>query len=80
MKTGNKSGGPIGGLFAALLLFGVVGIGLATGRMPLAGANNLGVELDRWPLVFWAYTGVLAGLGVTVLAWSLRALAKGKNS
>ncbi len=79
MKSGTNRG-TIGGLFAGLLFLGVVGVGLATGRMPLPGATNLGIELDRWPVAFWAYAAILGGLGIAVLAWSVRSLAKRRRN
>jgi hypothetical protein len=77
MNPDKKRGSPIGGLIAGLLLLGAVGLGLATGRMPLARATNLGVEIDRRPIVFWAYAAVLDALGVAALAWSLWTLTRG---
>lgn len=63
---------PLGGILAGCLLFFVAALGVATGRMPLRGANNLGIEVDRWPIVFWLYTAAIAGLGVAAFVWGLR--------
>ncbi len=79
MKPDRKPGSPVGGLIAGILLLGVVGLGLVTGRMPLAGASNQGIELERWPIAFWAYAAILGALGIAVLAWSVRALARVKR-
>lgn len=74
VKRDRKRSRPIGGLFAGLALLGVVGVGLLTGYMPLAGASNEGIELARWPIVFWGYAAVLAALGAAVVGWSVWAL------
>ena len=79
MKPDRKRGGPVGGLIAGILLLGVVGLGLVTGYMPLAGASNQGIELERWPLVFWAYATILGTFGIAVFAWSVWAFAKVKR-
>jgi len=56
----------------------VTASGVASGRMPLAGRSNQVIELDRWPIVFWLYTGAVAAFGVGLCIWSALALA-GKN-
>ena len=76
VKNDRKCGSPIGGLIARFMLLGVNGIGLVTGRMPLGDAANQGIELDRWPIAFWAYTAIICAFGVAVLAGSVWALAK----
>ena len=52
MRPGRKRGGPIGGLIAGIMFLGVVGLGLLTGRMPLAGATNQSIEFERWTIAF----------------------------
>jgi hypothetical protein len=44
--------------------------------MPLGGASNQGIELERWPIAFWGYAGLISAFGIAVLAWSIWALAK----
>jgi predicted lysophospholipase L1 biosynthesis ABC-type transport system permease subunit len=80
MKHGKKRSSPVGGLIAGFLLLGAVGLGLVTGRMPLAGASNQGIELERWPIIFWTYAAILGALGIAVLAWSIWAFAKDRRS
>jgi hypothetical protein len=48
--------------------------------MPLAGASNQGIELERWPIIFWTYAAILGALGIAVLAWSIWAFAKDRRS
>ncbi len=79
MKPDKKRVSPLAGLLAGLLLLGVVGIGVATGRMPLAGASNQGIELDRWPVLFWAYSAAIGAVGIAALIWSLWSLAKARR-
>jgi hypothetical protein len=76
MKHGKKRSRPVGGLIAGFMLLGVVGLGLVTGHMPLGGASNQGIELERWPIAFWGYAGLISAFGIAVLAWSIWALAK----